>query len=448
MKTLTTNNFKVELAKEIYDMLDLGINNSLPPSRKKFFYAVLARQSPWTNEQDPPQPTEGTNCYNIISRNSLYAKRLNNSDASFVTRRIDWKSGTVYDAYADQSCNFTNELDFYVLTSTYEVFKCLDNNGGVPSIEEPNITLSTTSLEEPYIQTSDGYKWKYLYTLTSKQIQKYLTPEWMPVTKNKFVSAAAINGSIDVVKVINSGNNYVNGTTQSIITVTGDGSGAVFKANVVGGQIKNVTIQNRGSNYTYADLSVTDVTGGTGSGAQLQVSISPQNGHGFDPVYELNANALLFDCDFSGDDNVFLSDNDYRQVYLLVNPIDQNTNSIATNEKYSLMYRVKTSPGLGDFNEDEVVFQGTTFSNATFTANVVFFDSVQNYLYLNNLNGTLAVNQSIKGQNTGSIRVAIAYDLPTLKLYTGKILYISNNVSVARNPNQTDRIRFILNFET
>jgi hypothetical protein len=448
MRTLTTNNFKVELAKEVYDLLDLGINNSLPTNRKKFFYAVLARQAPWPNEQDPPVPTQGTNCLNIISRNSLYAKRLNNSEASFVTKRINWQSGIVYTPYSDLVCNFDGEPNFYVLTSSYEVFKCLDNNNGVPSIEQPDITLSTTSLEEPYVQTSDGYKWKYLYTLTSIQIQKYLTNEWMPVTKNKFVSTAAVNGSIDVVRVINSGNNYVNGSTQSIITVQGDGTGAVFRANVVGGQIKDVVIQNRGRNYTYADLTVRDVTGGNGSGAQLEVSISPQNGHGFDPVYELNASAILFDSDFSGDDNVFLSENDYRQIYIVLNPLEQSTNNIATGEKYSLMHRIKTSPGLGDFNEDEVVYQGNTFETSTFTANVVYFDSVQNYLYVNNVIGNLSVNQAIKGQNTGSIRVLIAFDLPTLKLYTGKMLYISNGLTVSRNPDQTDRIRFILNFET
>jgi hypothetical protein len=432
----------------MYDLLDLGINNSLPTSRKKFFYAVLARQTPWPDEENPPIPTQATNCLNFISRNSLYAKRLNNSEASFVTRRIDWESGTIYDAYADSICNFENDLNFYVMTSSYEVFKCLDNNGGVPSTEEPDITLSTTSLEEPFVQTSDGYKWKYLYTLTSIQIQKYLTPEWMPVSRNKFVSTAAVPGSIDLVRVLNSGNNYIDGSTQSIISVTGDGTGALFKANVVDGQIENVVIQNRGTNYTYADLTVTDLTGGVGSDAQLEVSISPQNGHGFDPVYELNASALLFDSDFSGDDAVFLSDNDYRQVYILLNPLEQITNNIATGEKYSLMHRIKTSPGLGDFNEDEVVFQGTTLESATFTANVVHFDSVQNYLYLNNVIGNISVNQAIKGQNTGSIRVLVAFDQPTLKLYSGKILYISNGLTVSRNPDQTDRIRFILNFET
>jgi hypothetical protein len=111
-----------------------------------------------------------------------------------------------------------------------------------------------------------------------------------------------------------------------------------------------------------------------------------------------------------------------------------------------MYYRIKTSPGLGNFNEDEVVFQGTTFDAATFTADVVYFDEVQNYLYVNNVRGNLGINQSIKGLSTGSIRIVNGFILPGLKLYSGKVLYISNAQPVSRNEEQTDRVRFLLNF--
>jgi hypothetical protein len=260
------------------------------------------------------------------------------------------------------------------------------------------------------------------------------------------VSAASVNGSIDVVRVTNSGNNYTNGTNQNIISITGDGSGATFRANVSGGQIQDIIIQNRGVNYTSATLSITDVSGGVGTAGAAEVVISPQNGHGYDPVYELGASTLIFDCDFEGNDLSFLDQNDYRQVYLLKNPTDQTTSALAVGEKYSMYYRIKTSPGLGNFNEDEVVFQGTTFDAATFTADVVYFDEVQNYLYVNNVRGNLGINQSIKGLSTGSIRIVNGFILPGLKLYSGKVLYISNAQPVSRNEEQTDRVRFLLNF--
>jgi hypothetical protein len=446
MKTLITRDFKIELAKQVYEILDLRFNAFLPPDRQNYLYAVLGRQLPWPNDTIP-QPTEAVNCLNQLFRTGLFAKRLSNSQASFVTRRIDWKSGTVYDAFSDFVCNFSFDLDFYVMNSKFQVFKCLSNNGSVPSTAEPEITLSTTSLEEPSIRTGDGYKWKYLYTLSSIQKQKYLTEEWMPVSVNKFVSAAAINGSIDLVKIVNSGNNYVNGSTQNIITVIGDGTGATLRANVSGGKIIDVIIQNRGRDYTYADLVVRDVEGGVGSGAKLEISVSPQNGHGFDPIYELGASTLMFDCDFDGNDPDFLSDNDYRQVFILKNPREQSTNSLATGENYTCYFRIRTSPGVGNFNEDEIVFQGTTLEESNFTADVVYFDQVQNFLYLNNVKGNISTNESIKGIQSGSIRIVNAVEEPSLKLFTGKVLYISNAESISRNTNQTDRVRFILNFE-
>jgi hypothetical protein len=445
MSYLLTENFKIEMAKNVYDLIDLSNNSILPESKKNYIFAVLGKQTVWTaNTEVVPPPEETTDSYNQLYRNSLFAKRLTNADASFVVRRIDWEQNTIYDQYDDD--NFSYNDDFYVMNTNYKVFKCLDNNSGAASTQQPDITLSSTSLEEPYVETSDGYKWKYLYTLNSLQRQKYLTQDWMPVSTNKFVSAASVNGSIDVVRVTNSGNNYTNGTNQNIISITGDGSGATFRANVSGGQIQDIIIQNRGVNYTSATLSITDVSGGVGTAGAAEVVISPQNGHGYDPVYELGASTLIFDCDFEGNDLSFLDQNDYRQVYLLKNPTDQTTSALAVGEKYSMYYRIKTSPGLGNFNEDEVVFQGTTFDAATFTADVVYFDEVQNYLYVNNVRGNLGINQSIKGLSTGSIRIVNGFILPGLKLYSGKVLYISNAQPVSRNEEQTDRVRFLLNF--
>jgi hypothetical protein len=448
MISLVTENFKIELAKQVYNLMDLNFNNSLPATRQSFLYAVLGRSVDWPDPNNPPAPTEATNCLNQLFRDAVYAKRLTNAESSFVVRRINWQSGIVYDGYSDAQCNFTFDLDFYVMNSSFQVFKCLDNNGGIASTSEPSITLSSTSLEEPFVQTADGYKWKYLYTLSSIQRQKYLTQDWMPVSLNKFVSSSAINGSIDLVKILNSGNNYTDGATQDIITIEGDGAGAALRANVVDGKIVEVVIQDRGRDYTYAEITIDDVEGGIGTGASLQAIIAPQDGHGFDPVYELGASTLMFDCDFDGTDTTFISENDFRQVFIVKNPTDNNTGLLANLEKYTLYHRVTTSPGVGNFNEDEVVFQGTTFDTAFFTANVVYFDQTQNILYLNNLKGNLSLNQSIKGVSTGSIRIANSIQNPTMKPFTGKVLYISNTEPVSRNIDQTDRIRFILKFES
>jgi hypothetical protein len=326
------------------------------------------------------------------------------------------------------------------------VFKCLANTANVASTNEPELTLSTTSLEEPYISTGDGYKWKYMYTLTSTQKQKYLSDEWMPISTNRFVTAAAQPGSIDIVTITNSGNNYTDGTTQAIISIDGDGQNAVLRANVSSGQIQDVIIQNRGNFYTYANLTFTDVAGGTGSGASASVSIAPTEGHGYDTQSELNATTIMFNVEFEeNEEGVLPTNNDFREVVLIHNPTT-SSGAGATGDTYTLYKNIKVSSGVGDFTVDEVVFQGSAFGEATFTADVISFDIVKNELFVNNTKGILATNSAIKGLNSGAIRIINNVTEPTMQLYSGKILYISDKLPITRDPSQTERIRFILSF--
>ena len=79
-------------------------------------------------------------------------------------------------------------------------------------------------------------------------------------------------------------------------------------------------------------------------------------------------------------------------------------------------------------------------------ASKISFGETSRILYLNNVRGTLQTNQAIKGLQTGSVRVVNSITNPTLDLYSGKILYISDKLPITRDPAQTERIRFILSF--
>jgi hypothetical protein len=441
MSSIITENFKILLAKQVYNLLEVGANSYLPAPRKSYVYALMGKQLRWNaGTEVAGTPSDTITYLNDVYKTAIAAKRLSIENASLVAPRINWANSTIYNTY-------TSNTNFYVLTSKDQVFKCLSNNSGALSTSEPELSLSTTSLEEPFVQTEDGYKWKYMFTLTSIQKQKFLTEEWMPTVFNKFVRAAAEPGSIDIVHITNSGNNYTNGATQSIINISGDGTGAVLKANVSDGKVVNIIIQNRGTNYTYANLSFQDVAGGSGSDAVATVSISPVDGHGYDPVYELGASTILFNVDFEEDESGLIpTNNDFREITLVQNPYLRGTTTLATSNTYSLYTKVKVSPGVGDFSSDEVVYQGTDISTSTFTADVISFDDVENFLYLNNVKGTLGVNQSIKGISSGAIRVVNSVTNPSLELYSGKVLYISDKLPVTRDPSQTERIRFILSF--
>ena len=446
MSSIITNNFSTLIAQQFVNLLDVGANSYLPLNRKSYVFAAIGKQTPWGTTDTPPE-TPGQSTRDLIAYHdrAIVAKRLSLENASFVVPRHNWTSGNTYSRYGCTICPIGTP--FYVLNRKGQVFKCLDNNNNSPSTSEPELFLSTTSLEEPYFITSDGYKWKYLYTLSSNQQQKFLNDEWMPVTYNRFVRASSINRSIDIVRITNSGNNYVDGPTQDIITIDGDGRNAALKANVVNGSVVGIVIQNRGQDYTKANLTFTDVEGGIGTGAAASVVLSPQNGHGYDPVEELYANTVLFNVDFDGSVNgLFPAENEYREVSLITNPLVYNTETLASEDLYTFYSKITVSPGVGDYNNDEIIIQGESLQAATFSAEVISFDEVTNIIYVNNIKGTFNPNQPVKGLTSGAIRIGVNSNPPTIKLYSGKILFVSDKVPVVRDPDQTDRIRFILSF--
>lgn len=449
MSISLTKNARILLSQQLYNLLDIGANSYLPPIRQSYMYVVLGKQNAWNDGTEViPDASESESDLYDVYRNGMFAKQLSYDNASLVTRRINWTMGTVYSTY-DQAVNlFVNDqVDYYVLNSKDQVFKCLSNNNGATSDYEPQLTLSSTSLEEPYLQTEDGYKWKYLYTLSAIQRQKFLDDDWMPVTYNKFVRASAIPGGIDIVEITNTGNNYTNGSTQSIIKVSGDGTGAVLKANVADGHVIDIIIQDRGKNYSYATLTFDDIVGGIGTNASADVILSPSDGHGYDPVHELLAYNIMFNCDFEASESgLFPTENDYRQVSAIHNPKTYGTSSLLASKTATLYTKIKVSPGVGVYTNDETVYQGSTFADATFTGSVIAFDEVKNELYLNNVRGSITNNSTIKGTLSGSIRVVNSTTPPTMQPYSGKVLYISDTLPVRRDPAQTERIRFILSF--
>jgi len=445
MSSIITTNFSTIIAQQFINLLDVSANSYLPLNRRSYMFVTIGKQTPWNISDTPTVPGQSTRDLIAYQDNAILAKRLSLDNVSFVVPRVNWQSGIVYSQYGCTVCPLGTP--YYVLNSKDQVFKCLDNNNSTQSTDEPQLVLSATSLEEPYFLTSDGYKWKYLYTMSSNQKQKFLNEQWMPVTFNRFVRAAAINRSIDIVRVTNSGNNYVDGATQGIITINGDGRNAVLRANVVNGQVQDIVIQDRGENYTKANLIFTDITGSFGSGAAASVVLSPQNGHGFDPVEELYANTVMFNVDFEEDEGgLFPAENEFREVTLLQNPYEINTTTLADEVVYKMYTQLQVSPGVGDYNNDEIIIQGENLETATFSADIISFNEDTNIAFINNLRGTFSPNQPVKGLTSGAIRVGINRTPPTLELYSGKTLFVANKVPVTRDPDQTDRIRFILSF--
>lgn len=107
-----------------------------------------------------------------------------------------------------------SDAKFYCMTSDRHVYKCLDNNRNSPSTVRP---FSTT--HEP-IRTSDGYIWKYMYTIPTSFANKFTTRSDIPVIRG-LNSQYYSRGALTSITILDYGQDY---TSDDTLTVVGNGT--------------------------------------------------------------------------------------------------------------------------------------------------------------------------------------------------------------------------------
>lgn len=379
---------------------------------------------------------------------------------SNTSMNVNTAFGAVYAQNAHYRLTDTSPLyarSFYVRNSYDQVFKCLSNNKSAVSTSMPTITIGGQLPENAFIETDDGYKWKYLYTIPSGQKRKFFDEDWMPVYSDPAVVAATVDGAIDIVHVQAGGQGYnqnVASNTAAILSVVGDGTGANLTAKVyANGQIFGVNVLDGGRDYTFANVVVA-VTG-SASGANLNAVIGPQGGHGFSPREELGAKTLMLSLELDSDENGTIpteatvgdDDFDYRQISVIQNP-KLSEGPVASNTNYSTVTTINTQglPAGQFFRMDEVVYQGDSLEEATFIATVVFWDSISNILHLNNVIGSFTALAPIRGTQMTTPVTAFQLVESVVEPYTGRLLYIHNVLPVVRSVDQIEQIKLILTF--
>ena len=201
MTKLITQNFKTQMARQFVE--------SFSESANTIYYVTGHKSTPFTNDSTAPSPenTQNYTHYELYD-DMLFGKHVSPSDVNHMIRNVAWTSGTVYDMYDDIAIDLQNE-NFYVSSiesGSYHIFKCLSNNGGVVSTDQP--LFSEIDVEDEIYLTSDGYQWKYMYSINSSEYSKFATSDYIPFIENVNVTSAAVAGLINTVIITNPGSQY------------------------------------------------------------------------------------------------------------------------------------------------------------------------------------------------------------------------------------------------
>ena len=194
------------------------------------YYLFLGKATGFTasttggTDSSPPTPADSVKDEAFSWDSMLGAKLITSSDVKYSIPRRNWANGTIYDMYEhDVSSSNTStsgasniyDSTFYFMTSDYRIYKVLDNNGGVAyDGAEP-----TTEGTNPF--ALGGYVLKFMYQISTSDFAKYGTTDFIPVTTDSTVSAAAIDGGIESL-IVTSGSGYTDGTYYA--AVYGDGT--------------------------------------------------------------------------------------------------------------------------------------------------------------------------------------------------------------------------------
>ena len=481
-------------------------SESFTETSKNLYYLFLGKATAFTSgttggsDSSPPTPGDNPVDESRAWDSMLAAKNITSSDITFAIPRRNWSNGSTFDMYehnitaSNQTTSSASNLydsTFYFVTSDFNVYKVLDNNGGTAySGAEP--TSTSTS---PF--ALGGYVLKYMYTITQSEISKFVTTDFIPVSTDSTVSAAATDGKIESF-IVTAGSGYTNGTYYAAVhgdgTSAGTSSGAIVRITVANNAIASfglvagtdTTVHAGGANYTFgyvnlgddfifSDASLSSSTSlGSGTGGAIDVIISPVGGHGSNAVTELGGHYVMAATTITqAEDDNFSTANDFRTVGIIVAPTNFGTSTVATASTARQTYVVKFASSSGTFQADEVITQASTGA----VGKVVEFDSTLSLLYYQQESfkgfGTNATSgnyvafsganlitggtsgatgtpstdtESVTLANSTTLSLTTGYANPELEPDSGDIIYLENRKPIQIASDQTEYIKGIIEF--
>ena len=460
MTAIVTSNFRVINAENFKeDVADAATS----------VYVGIGKSDVWslttsdTTDTTPTTPVDALDTLGEAYQNMIGMKLIGSADISHVVPRYTWASDTSYHAW-DSDDGSIFDKKFYIVTNEFKVYKCIKAGGSVSTVQ-PTQTLTDPTAE------SDGYIWKYMYTISVADAEKFLTTSYMPV---KTVSLDFVSDSVaeetlseaDYAQYLNQKASKESPTAAGIeridviaggtysstptVSISGDGTGATATAVMSGSgsnqTVDSINITNKGTNYTVADI-----TFGAGD-ASARAVISPELGHGVQPIKELGAFFIGLNTQLTGTEGGDLTvGNDFRQVTLIRNPKLYGPGAVATAATLKALRYMDFQPTttVTDYLVDELIVGQTSGAQAY----IVEIDAATGYVYYHQNDKTgytsFTGGENIVGQTSsvnGSLEAANSLGTPQVHPGTGDIMFLENRNPINRTTTQIEDIKVIIEF--
>lgn len=332
---------------------------------------------------------------------------------------------------------------FYVVNTSNKVYKCLGNfsNVSTGSTVEP---VSTSTAAGASVTTSDGYIWKYMYTIPAFDAEQFQTTSWLSVRtiasndgsdqwtiqQNALAGSAPYHGS-DAIKELNATNLMVK------VRVNGNEGGQIVDTN----EYRQIGIvSNPIFTGSYYNAGATGAGGATGPNtlrlSALHAATSPMIST--TPYYPT-----------AGKSMVIVSGTGAGQVNVISNYVNPAVSFVSnwttipdTTSKYGILANsavlnqcvVLTLATTGTFALDSIV----TGTSSLATGSVVKYDAVNKQIYLTSVTGTFTTSDQVNSVVVTAVTPAAAV------ANVGDLLYVENRKPITRYPDQIEDIKVVI----
>jgi len=518
MAAIVTDQFRILNAENFVDSVTDSSNSyyvfvglSNPKANEGY-----GRSSSWDTSETARAPIDNIDYENFIGDNISFGRKITSANIRRVVRKIDWTSGNTYEMYR-HDYSITNktpltqsaslyDADYYVMNSDYKVYICIDNGSSGINTNGNASTIEPTFTDvEPSVagSGSDGYTWKFLFTVSPSDIIKFDSTEYITLPNNWSTSTDAQivsvrdNGDSTVnenqikkVYIENQGFAYSEGSHE--LNILGDGTGGKVVVEVnTQGKITDAVVSSGGKNYTYGIVDLGSINSTSTTKANLIPIIPPSRGHGYDIYKELGADKVLVYARFDDSNKDFPIDTKFAQIGILKNPTTLSSSTIFTENQFSSLNSIKfldsetqtLSPGdlieqdnsgvgtakgyvVSYDSETKVVkyiqdrslyLNQTTYDTTDHTqvstrAKVVGFTTTANVTGPS-FEGTIHTAFSgITTNPSGSKLISLGsvfengLGTPDINKGSGDIIYIDNRPEITRNSRQKEDVKIILEF--